>query len=123
MAYDSEFIPAGLDKHLRQWALSGITACCTVAHKDGLQSLIHISESYRGREDRLRCFQVTDHFNKDIKQTDNRASSLISIFTDAQKDKDTKHFISKMYKLLQSSRNLLLSRFSRTGRGVWPGDI
>ena len=70
VAYDSEFIPAGLDKHFRQWAHSVITACCTVAHKDGLQAFIHISQSYRGTEDGFRCFEVRDYFNTEInKQT------------------------------------------------------
>lgn len=106
VAYDSEFIPSGLDKQLRHWACRGITAYCTMVDKDGLQPFAHISESYGlGREDMFRYFQVRDYFNKEIKQTDNRDSNLINIFTDAYKAKDSKHLISQIYKELQNSKN------------------
>lgn len=106
VAYDSEFIPLGLDKRFRQWAYNGITAYCTIADKDGLQSFTHISKSYRlGGEDRFRYFQVRDYFNKETKQTNNRDTNLISIFTDAYKAKDSKHLISQIYKRLQNSKN------------------
>ena len=38
VAYDSEFLPSGLDKRFRQWTHNGITAYCPIADKDGLLS-------------------------------------------------------------------------------------
>lgn len=106
MSHDSEFIPSGLDKRFRQWARNGITAYCTIVDKNGLQSFTHITKSYGlGREDMYRYFQVRDYFNKEIKQTDNRDSNLITIFTDAYKSKDSKHLISQIYKKLQNSKH------------------
>lgn len=71
----------------------------------------------------FRYFQVRDYFNKEIKQTDNGESNLISIFTDAYKSKVSKHLISQIYKRLQNSKNHSTLQVKRKWEGRSSNEI
>uniref|UniRef100_A0A3B3D4V0 Reverse transcriptase domain-containing protein n=1 Tax=Oryzias melastigma TaxID=30732 RepID=A0A3B3D4V0_ORYME len=107
--YDTEFIPANIDKGFKQWLHKGITGYWKISEKNILKSYKQLQETYGlGKQDFFRFLQLRDYFDKHIKPTNKKQEEidLIKIFVDSSKGNTIKKQISRLYSSLQITRNL-----------------
>lgn len=103
--YDTEFVPAQLDKRFNEWRNSGVTSFSVIASGNGLWSFEKLKETYNlQKSDFYRYLQIRTYFDKNIKFTSERRLNLIKIFREAYNGNVFRKLISRIYKSLQEER-------------------
>lgn len=96
-SFDSDFPPNLNDARFRVWMRNGITAYCTVMHKESLKTFQMMEEQYHlERQDFYRFLQMRHHFEKLRKDID-LEDGMIKLFISAYKSENIIKTISKIY--------------------------
>lgn len=106
-AYDSEFLPSRTDRGFVRWSQKGITGYWTISNTKVLKTFLQISEKHNlEKHDLFRYFQLRHYFEHNIKLLKEEETGLVKLLLDSCKGNVSKKPISKIYKCLQTIKNL-----------------
>lgn len=103
IGYDSQFLPAQMDKRFQSWTQKGITAFCSITSKGEIQDFQNLKIKYDlEKQDFYRFLQVRHYYDTKIRRVTNDYSPLIDMFIKVYNTNTSeKRLISGLYNCIQ----------------------